>query len=136
MSDNIKTFNQLLTRAIGILYNCHPRPTTLGTIDLWNPSPKESDPDYEVKTQEANGTLLWLHRNNIVDGELQDFGNGKMFAINNALLTAEGYRIANTVDPNENGKTVGQIAAATLARSPPESVAALASLVARRFTGN
>jgi hypothetical protein len=103
-------------------------------MDLWNPSPKESDPDFEVKAQEANGTLLWLHRNDIVDGDLQDFGNGKMYAINKALLTAKGYRIANTVDPNENGKTVGQIAVETLAASSLPAVARAVALVARRFT--
>jgi hypothetical protein len=133
MSDNIKSFNQLLTRAIGILYNRHPRPTALSTVDLWNPPLKEGDADYDRKREEANGTLLFLHRNNFVDGDLQDFGNGKMWAINNALLTTGALRIANTVDPNENGKTVGQIASQTLTGSSPEMVAACSDLVARRF---
>jgi hypothetical protein len=130
MNDNIKTFNQLLTRAIGIIYNRHPAPVTLGPAELWDPPLTVKDPEFQKKKQEANGTLMWLYRNGIVGGDLQDFGNGDMLAISNALLTTQGYRIANTIDPNENGKTVGQIAVEALSQ-PSE---AIASLVARRFT--
>ncbi len=130
MSNNIGAFNRLLTRAIGVLYNRHPQPTTLSAMELWDPPLKKDDPNFEHNMQEASGTLLWLHRNNVIDGELQEMGSSKSVAISRALLTAQGYRIANAVDPNENGKTVGQIAVESLARPS----LTISDLVARRFT--
>jgi len=131
-TDNITAFNLLLTRAIAKLYENHPMAIVLGTADLWDPPLKATDPEFEKKKRVANGTLMWLHRNGIVDGDLQDFGNGDMLAISNALLTARGYQIANNPENNYNAKALGQVAVEAMAN--PVAAQSAIDWVAKRFT--
>ena len=130
-TQNRSTFNLLLTSAIAQLYQSHPVTIRLDPSLLW-----AADTEVEFKRQHsatADGTVAWLYRNGIVSGNPMISG-GDLMAVTSAQLTAHGYRIANTVDSNSGGATLGQIAIEAAANpSSPDGLAGI-ELVARRFT--
>jgi len=126
-------FKIQITRAFAQLYEAHPRTLLMGSDNLWDPPITTADPDYTQKAAISGGTLTWLHRNGIVDGNLTAYMNGGVM-VAGAQLTARGYRLAQKQEQNAGGISLGQLAADTVASPSSPDATANFELIARRIT--
>jgi hypothetical protein len=129
---NIATFELQLLRAVAALYAQHPKPVNMGSLRILAPHIEAGDPDYNIRVEEAAGTLRWLHRNGIVIGDLH--AGEDIASIGDAQLSLAAY-VKLRATEGGGGKTLGRIAIETLASGTEQEIAAIAALVVQRLCG-
>jgi hypothetical protein len=128
VSENIENFNIQALRAMAALYRTFP-----GTMDLddnvfLKPTAQNDDGVVvEMPTQSGYGTLLWLSRNDFVEGQLVEshpIGTDRpSVVITGAQLSSRALRILLREEEFTRGVPLGEYVVAA-AFSGTESVAA------------
>ena len=129
-SSNIDKFELQVLRAMAALYAEHPKSLNLGCAQILVPYPNMNDPDYNVRMEEAAGTVRWLHRNGIVAGDLDDGGDIAVIGVAQLSLVAYAKLRA---EEGSAGKSLGQIAIETLKKGKKDDMAAISAHIVERM---
>jgi hypothetical protein len=124
-------FDKQVLRVVAALYKNHPRPVNLGWDITLVPPPHKNDPDFDERIASSDGTILWLHRSNLVFGNL---GQGTHSAILNAHLSPHAYGILRKPDSAITDPTLGQAAVRAAAGPGSKEESVVAELVVRRLS--
>jgi hypothetical protein len=131
VADVHEEFEKQVLRAVAALYKSHPRTVNLGREIILVPPPHKNDPDFEERIASCDGTILWLHRNELVVGNLRESAHPTII---NAQLSWHAYSILRKSDPAIPDPTLGHAAVRVTAEPGSMEEYVVAELIVRRLS--